>query len=688
MYAVTSLQGLSPGPSGRRVVLAATVIAPAPVLPTDPLYVVVPSLGNQRWGPCAYSPHDTALPTKGTRCGIVIDESDNAWVAGWEDAPGTPVPNIAGAELRFRAGDYRIQNSLDARGHSTLTIRGQGIDATTLTATANLDGSDLTTRNAVLNLNNATAAYGSYLRTVVIEDLTIDCTLQNGSGIPGGLTFGDNLCAIECQNVDRVLVRRVRFIKAYGNAIAVASINPSTTTPVIDCVVEDCIFEDCVQNTLPQYGGITGSVLQFGANVSAEVRGNKFYRSGGPAVDAFNAVAAHVHHNYFEGVASTPIGNGQTMNSIRSDFGLVGCDIHDNTLNRAGVIQLNGIMAPNALNAMVGTPGPFASHVHHNRIIGTGTTPLAAPTVAASTTTYSNSCGAPVLVTVTGGAGILVLVNGSVVTGSGQSGRQWLIPTGGTIRLDYTSVPTWTWQRAPNASLPAIGLLAGNAAGQPLGLVDASQITDNIVIDAPGAAIQLYDGRRCVIKGNTCRNPAEWIYGYPAIQALDSNAVSGCGTQECDFVDNVIADTRTQPCVGAAFQNNTANCVNNAYRGNRIPVGVPGLQSTVARAQVFWEGNYSGSTLVRASVPVIASASTLALPDVGSDLIQVTGTTSVTGIFASQPGRTVTLEFVSGLSMFNGGNLILASNYTAPATGTITLSCDGINWFEDSRSPN
>lgn len=86
-------------------------------------------------------------------------------------------------------------------------------------------------------------------------------------------------------------------------------------------------------------------------------------------------------------------------------------------------------------------------------------------------------------------------------------------------------------------------------------------------------------------------------------------------------------------------------------------------------------------------VPSVASQATLTL-DAYSDLFVVTGTTAITSITASWPGRIVTLRFADSLTLTDGLNLSLAGNFVTTTDDTITLRCDGINWHEIGRSVN
>jgi hypothetical protein len=84
---------------------------------------------------------------------------------------------------------------------------------------------------------------------------------------------------------------------------------------------------------------------------------------------------------------------------------------------------------------------------------------------------------------------------------------------------------------------------------------------------------------------------------------------------------------------------------------------------------------------------IIASAETTTLPHTGKVFV-VTGTTDITSVTASWRGRVVTLQFDDVLTFTDGSNLLIAGNFVTSANDTITLYCNGTNWFEMSRSAN
>lgn len=80
------------------------------------------------------------------------------------------------------------------------------------------------------------------------------------------------------------------------------------------------------------------------------------------------------------------------------------------------------------------------------------------------------------------------------------------------------------------------------------------------------------------------------------------------------------------------------------------------------------------------------AAGTLTLPT--GSFVLVTGTNNITSITASYANRRVTLLFDGVLTLTDGSNLVLAGNFATTADDTITLVCNGTNWYEVARSLN
>lgn len=83
----------------------------------------------------------------------------------------------------------------------------------------------------------------------------------------------------------------------------------------------------------------------------------------------------------------------------------------------------------------------------------------------------------------------------------------------------------------------------------------------------------------------------------------------------------------------------------------------------------------------------VDSAATL-VPINGHDVIFVTGTTGITNISPSWLGRKITLSFAGNLTIYDGGNLKMAGNFTSSAYSSISFVYDGAEWIETGRSTN
>lgn len=118
-----------------------------------------------------------------------------------------------------------------------------------------------------------------------------------------------------------------------------------------------------------------------------------------------------------------------------------------------------------------------------------------------------------------------------------------------------------------------------------------------------------------------------------------------------------------------------------------------GMDTTISyptaslRPDLGWWGNSdSADGGFNFQAQTVASASTITLPP--GNVFWITGTTGITSITASDEGRMVTLKFASNPTVTDGSNLKLAGNFSPNADSTLTLVCDGTNWYEVARSTN
>jgi len=282
----------------------------------------------------------------------------------------------------------------------------------------------------------------------------------------------------------------------------------------------------------------------------------------------------------------------------------------------------------------------------------------------------------------------------------------------------------------------ADGILIDNTTVSPtLTTLDVT-ITGNSILNAGAYAIDVRDAQDCTVTGNTLvvsgQSGVAWANCIGLLVA--DNYVRGSGTSgmrdlalSSDVVikNNVILNCATSNLAGdeyGIFLNSGANsCV---IEGNVISDAsanmqygiyhVPALNSTLSiirntvtqstdsalrldstAALREFRGNVLEATgLATANdpvLPVVASAAAITLPH-GADVVSISGTTNITSIAPNgHSGRIVTLVFQDSLTVVRGsGFLVSASlgNFNATSNDTLTLCCDGITWYEISRSIN
>lgn len=94
------------------------------------------------------------------------------------------------------------------------------------------------------------------------------------------------------------------------------------------------------------------------------------------------------------------------------------------------------------------------------------------------------------------------------------------------------------------------------------------------------------------------------------------------------------------------------------------------------------------SPIAPAGIVSVPSAATLVLPNPNDEAFLVSGSATITAITPYRPNRAVTLIFTGTATVTDGGNLKLFLDYSGGADRTLTLVCDGTNWYEQSRSTN
>lgn len=168
----------------------------------------------------------------------------------------------------------------------------------------------------------------------------------------------------------------------------------------------------------------------------------------------------------------------------------------------------------------------------------------------------------------------------------------------------------------------------------------------------------------------------------------DNGRGGGVAANRCgiNFLNNVgynneyIYFNNLQAHIGSNQQTDIA--INGSYTTNVSFANTAFRTITDVPKTAKFAGNISTT-----ATSALASASTITLLSY-TDFISITGTTNIDSITASYAGRKVTLIFSDVLVVQNGNNLYLSAALSTTANDTLTLVCDGTNWYEVSRSVN
>lgn len=188
------------------------------------------------------------------------------------------------------------------------------------------------------------------------------------------------------------------------------------------------------------------------------------------------------------------------------------------------------------------------------------------------------------------------------------------------------------------------------------------------------------------IKGNRIHNAAR------DVTAGDKYGIFLQGGTNLQIAHNIISDANTNMEHGiyiaggtqtsqSVYGNIVLNATSTAFR-----VGSSADDFFILRDNAFV--GTGGAATNNPDIVDVASASTVTLRTY-QDTFRITGTTGITSINAAgHTGHKVNLIFSDVLTVTDGSNLKLAGNFTTSADDTMTLICDGTNWFELSRSAN
>lgn len=135
----------------------------------------------------------------------------------------------------------------------------------------------------------------------------------------------------------------------------------------------------------------------------------------------------------------------------------------------------------------------------------------------------------------------------------------------------------------------------------------------------------------------------------------------------------------------AVAMTNVSGAINLANSTNQTLIGCNSISNISSDGSTVTITN----GIVRSGIASVASAANLILTSIGENFL-VTGTNSITSIASGSTiiGRRIVLIFEDVLTVTDGNNLKLAGNFVTTTGDTLTLFCDGTDWYEQARSVN
>jgi hypothetical protein len=264
-----------------------------------------------------------------------------------------------------------------------------------------------------------------------------------------------------------------------------------------------------------------------------------------------------------------------------------------------------------------------------------------------------------------------LVVTGNVFKGAGQDGMNVRYVWGGLIANNYIISPT---RHAINEfSLLNVTVrdnqseLAGENGIFMSGVVGSLHHINNTIY-SPGQAGQTANGRDSAVFGATT-SESDVIFSGTRIFGDVAKTQYGIYLSSGDLSKFRIEKTFCSGIYGYGLRLAAAANM-GGYSDNE------------------WAG-VLGVTFNQPTLPVIASAATITIPQSGNAFF-VSGTTGITTIVvAGTAGRRISLIFQDVLTVTDGSNLRLNGNMVTTANDVLPLLSDGIQWYEDgARSAN
>lgn len=319
-----------------------------------------------------------------------------------------------------------------------------------------------------------------------------------------------------------------------------------------------------------------------------------------------------------------------------------------------------------------------------------------------------------------------------VVGGSGSSDGQWTNVDVGQSGLSGVRISSGaqlltnvhSWGNGIESLTDRAGFWLNSTANRLTGCQAETNLGNGVLISSAGSDGNSITGGS--IWGNVISGIYEFLANKTAITGAEiynngvtntagaaSVAFAGIQNESCvesaiagnNIYDNGVAiaagsytTTPTYPYPGRTAQQTQAYAYAEANTGSGVPnfntlsgnvMRKERTRSGVAYINLGNDNRWDGNVVGAIAVPTLAAAATI-FPSPASDFVEVTGSATITSVNPSYPGRRITLRFSAGSpgQVTDGSNLVLAGNFSATTDDTLSLICDGTNWYETGRSTN
>lgn len=307
-----------------------------------------------------------------------------------------------------------------------------------------------------------------------------------------------------------------------------------------------------------------------------------------------------------------------------------------------------------------------------------------------------------------------VKINGNYIDGTGRFGAT----IGGNSAADAPQRITMTGNYVRNTNDGALGIVGvgkyvrfednvlwGTIAGDGIAAYNRENVhivaNNNTILEPKNHGIHL-GGKFLTADGNDIIKPqfnaiifASDPNESPTAGGVDSivgntidapgrglNAANGAGVYCVNRTGVSVSGNSIEAPYGHGI--NLEGCIDGTVSGNTALNSTAGVNIRLSSCtRIVESGNHTNPTTL------LTAGASLVLPR-GVNLFHINSGGTISGINSSSAAfeRQVTLIFDGTTTVSDAGNIVLAEAFSATAGDTLTLVCDGIDWYEVSRSSN